>query len=68
MDFFETMAETLNKGIETFCTALENFSSADKKRDQIILDLTQNLNECMKSNVDLLGEVKRLQVLDNCKY
>jgi general secretion pathway protein A len=64
MDFLETMAESFNKGIETFSSALENFSSTDKKRDEIILDLTHNLNECMKSNVTLFGEVKRLQVLE----
>jgi general secretion pathway protein A len=64
IDFFETMVESFNKGIETFSSAIENLSSSDKKRDEIIYNLTQNLNECMKSNVNLLGEVKRLQVLE----
>jgi len=63
IDFIETMVQSFNTGIETFSSALEHFSSADQKRDEIIFDLTQNLNECMKSNVTLLGEVKRLQVL-----
>ena len=64
MDLLENMIESFNRGIETFSSAIENFSSSDKKRDEIIYDLSQSLNECMKSNVTLLGEVKRLQVLE----
>jgi general secretion pathway protein A len=67
INFLETIVESFNKGIETFSASIEHFLSSDKKRDEIISDLTQNLNECMKSNVTLLGEVKRLQVLER-KY
>jgi len=61
IDLLENMLESFNKGIETFPPALEHSSTSDKKRDEIIYDLTQSLNACMKSNVDLQSEIKRIK-------
>jgi len=64
IDLLEKMIDSFNKGIEIFSSALENFSTSYKKRDEIIYDLTQNLNEFVKNNVNLLGESRRIMVAD----
>jgi general secretion pathway protein A len=64
VDLLEAMLESFNSGIETFPPTLEGLSASDSQRDEIIYDSTQNLNESVKNNVNLLGEIKQSKVTD----
>jgi len=68
MDYLETringlenMLGNLNKSIELLTSALGNFTTSEKKRDTMILELTQGLRNCMESRITLLHEINILK-------
>ncbi len=61
IDVLENMSGNLNKSMELLTAALGNFTSSEKERDAMILELTQGLRNCMENRIKLLHEINILK-------